>query len=100
MSRRSYSSVGGRASDFVKTSPKQNAARQAEIKNQLTGNRQNNLADVFAALHQFVRFGGIFQGKTGCDEGFDLSAFDQRPDFGAQIFRDACFGPGRPGAEG
>jgi hypothetical protein len=22
-------------------------------------NRQNNLADVFAALHQFVRFGGI-----------------------------------------
>jgi hypothetical protein len=46
-------------------------------------NRQNNLADVFAALHQFVRFGGIFQGETSSDEGFNLSAFDQRPDFGA-----------------
>ena len=66
----------------------------------LAGNRQDDLADVFAAFHQFVGFGGIFEGETSRNEGFDLSAFDQRPDSGAQIFCDACFGTGRPGAEG
>jgi hypothetical protein len=46
----------------------------------LLSNRQNNFADMLAALHQIVRFRSIFQGKAGCDEGLDFSAFDQRPD--------------------
>ncbi len=35
---------------------------------------------MFAALHQSVRCGNIFQGKAGRDEGFNLFAFDQRPE--------------------
>ena len=66
----------------------------------LSGDRQDNLSDVFAAFHEFVGFVGIFEGETGRDEGFDLSAFDQRPDSGAQVFCDVCFGRCGPGAEG
>jgi hypothetical protein len=36
---------------------------------------QDNFPDVFAALHQFVGFGGVFQGKTRRDDGLHLSAF-------------------------
>jgi hypothetical protein len=46
----------------------------------LFSNLQNNLADMLAALHELVRFSSIFQGKAGCDEGLDLSVFNQRPD--------------------
>jgi hypothetical protein len=48
--------------------------------NYLLGDRQNNLADMFAALHQSMRFSNIFQWKAGRDEGFNLFAFDQRPE--------------------
>ena len=48
--------------------------------NWLIGNCQSNFADMFAALHQSVRCGNIFQGKAGRDEGFNLFAFDQRPE--------------------
>jgi len=37
---------------------------------------QDNLADMCAALHQFVRLNNIFQWKAGCNQWFDFTAFD------------------------